>query len=135
MQAGERRFTVRTSGDIESLEQLEHTVVRAQGNSIIYLRDIAHVSFTEGLPVYKARFNNQKAVFLSVVQRQGTQVFQVRKAVQAVLDAYQPKLPETIVMPVVMDRRKCGISGFWLFKQFERRLGVGGLDDLVCAGF
>ena len=48
VQAGERRFTVRTSGDIESLEQLEHSV-RAQGNSIIYLRDIAHRQFYRGL--------------------------------------------------------------------------------------
>lgn len=136
VQAGERRFTVRTSGDIESLEQLEHTVVRAQGNSIIYLRDIAHVSFTEGLPVYKARFNNQKAVFLSVVQRQGTQVFQVRKAVQAVLDAYQPKLPETIVMPVVMDQAESveyQVSGF--LSNLNEGLVLVALTTLFVLGF
>lgn len=104
VQAGERRFTVRSSGDFESLEQLEQAVVRAHGDSIIYLRDIAHVSFTEGLPVYKARFNNQKAVFLSAVQRKGTQVFKVRDRIQAVLDEYQQRLPETIELKVVMDQ-------------------------------
>ena len=65
VQAGERRFTVRTSGDIESLEQLEHTVVRAQGQQHhLFARYCRIVSFTEGLPVYKARFNNQKRCFI-----------------------------------------------------------------------
>lgn len=136
VQAGERRFTVRTSGDIESIEQLEQTVVRARGNSIIYLRDVAHVSFTEGLPVYKARFNNQKAVFLSVVQREETQIFTVRAALEQVLAAYKERLPESIQLKIVADQAESvdyQVSGF--LSNLNEGLVLVALTTLLVLGF
>lgn len=103
-ESGERRFTVRTSGDYESLEQIENTVVRATGSKIIYLRDLAHVSLTESLPIYKARFNGEKAVFLSAVQREGTQIFKVREDIEQVLETYKSRLPEYIRMELALDQ-------------------------------
>ena len=115
--AGERRFTVRTSGDYESLEAIEKTVVRARSQRLIYLRDIATVSLTESLPSYRAHLNGEKAVFLSVVQRQGSQIFQVRDGIQRVLDQYTEKrLPAYIRLHSVMDQSlsvKRQIDGFF----------------------
>ncbi len=103
--AGDRRFTVRTSGDYESLSAIADTVIRAQGQRLIYLHDIADVSLTESLPSYRAHLNGEKAVFLALVQRQGSQIFQVREAVQQVLDHYTEKrLPGDIKLQVVMDQ-------------------------------
>ena len=39
-----RRFTVKTSGDYQSLEQIKRTVVRGVNGKFIYLRDIANVT-------------------------------------------------------------------------------------------
>ena len=103
-ESGDRRFTVRTSGDYESLEQIENTVVRAIAGKIIYLRDLAHVSLTESLPIYKARFNGEKAIFISAVQREGTQIFEVRDDIDKVLEAYKPRLPEYIRMEMALDQ-------------------------------
>ncbi len=103
--AGERRFTVRTSGDYESLDAIGDTAVRGQGQRLIYLRDIAQISLTESLPSYRARLNGEKAVFISVVQRKGSQIFQVREGIQKVLDTYTDKrLPQHIALKTVMDQ-------------------------------
>jgi len=103
--AGDRRFTVRTSGDYESLEAIAATVVRAEGSRIIYLRDLAHITLAETLPGYRARLNGEKAVFLAAVQRKGSQIFQVRDGMETVLQNYQQhRLPGHIRLDVVMDQ-------------------------------
>ena len=114
--SGDRRFTVRTSGDYQSLEQIEDTVIRGFQGKFIYLRDIAEISLGETLPTYRAKFNGQRAVFVSVVQRQGSQIFNVMEGVQAQLDQYNPRIPEDIQLMTVMDQSlsvERQVSGFF----------------------
>lgn len=114
--AGSRRFTVRTSGDFDSLQQIRDTPLSAKDGRVVYVRDLATVRLTEGLPSYRARFNGEKTVFLSLVQRKGSQIFQVMKAVDAVLDDYQSRLPQHIQLQRVMDQSvsvERQISGFF----------------------
>lgn len=135
--AGDRRFTVRTSGDYESLAAIGDTVVRALNNRLIYLRDIADISLTESLPSYRARLNGEKAVFLAVVQRKGSQIFQVRDGIQQVLDAYQQKhLPAFIQLKNVMDQSlsvKRQIDGF--FSNLNQGLILVAVMSLIVLGF
>ena len=120
--AGPRRFTVRTSGDYESLQAIGDTVVRSGSEKgvagrFIYLRDIADISLTESLPSYRAKFNGRRAVFISVVQREGTQIFNVMQGIQATLDQYRAqRLPDSIEIETVMDQSASverQISGFF----------------------
>ncbi|ASP40221.1 multidrug transporter [Bacterioplanes sanyensis] len=114
--AGARRFTVRTSGDFSSLQQIRDTPLRAQDGRTIYVRDLARVQLTEGLPSYRAKFNGEKAVFLSVVQRKGSQIFDVMAGIDAVLNDYQPRLNEGVRVQRVMDQSvsvERQISGFF----------------------
>lgn len=135
--AGDRRFTVRTSGDYESLAAIGDTVVRALNNRLIYLRDIADISLTESLPSYRARLNGEKAVFLAVVQRKGSQIFQVREGIQQVLDTYQQKhLPVFIQLKNVMDQSlsvKRQIDGF--FSNLNQGLILVAVMSLIVLGF
>ena len=74
--AGDRRFSVLTSGDFESLEEIESTVISSVNGQPIYLRNIATVSIHEGLPSYRAFYNEKnQRLFLSVVQRNGSNIF------------------------------------------------------------
>lgn len=131
-----RRFTVRTSGDYESLDAIANTVIRAQAGRMIYLHDLAHVTQTEGLPSYKARFNGTKAVFLGVIQRPGTQIFRVKEDIDAVLAAYQPRLPEYIQLQTVMDQSlsvKHHIDGF--FDNLYQGLALVAVMTVLVLGF
>lgn len=131
-----RRFTVRTSGDYESLDAISNTVIRAQAGRMIYLHDLAHVTLTEGLPSYKARYNGTKAVFLGVLQREGTQIFRVKEGIDEVLTAYEPRLPEYIKLEVVMDQSKSvakQIDGF--FDSLIQGLVLVAIMSLLVLGF
>lgn len=99
--AGEKRFTIRSSGDYQSLAEIENTAIVSQQEKTVYLRDIAFVSFGEGLPSYKARYNGKPAVFLSVVQRAGTQIFHVTDEVEHIINAYKKRLPSSIELQTV----------------------------------
>ena len=114
--AGARRFTVRTSGDFESLQQIRDTPLRANDGRVIYLRDLARVQLIEGLPSYRAKLNGEKAVFLSLVQRKGSQLFEVMQGIDTVLDEYRPRLAADIQLQRVMDQSvsvERQISGFF----------------------
>ena len=134
--AGERRFTVRTSGDYESLDAIANTIVRARGSRIIYLRDLAHITFNESLPGYRARLNGDKSVFLAVVQRKGSQIFQVRDGIEAVLEPYRnQRLPAHIELAVVMDQSLSvarQISGF--FSNLNQGLVLVAVMSLLVLG-
>ena len=92
---GDRRFTVRTSGDYQSLQQIEDTVIRGSQGKFIYLRDIAQISLGETIPTYRAKLNGEKAVFVSVVQRKGSQIFNVMEGIQAQIDKFNSNILKT----------------------------------------
>jgi multidrug efflux pump subunit AcrB len=132
---GDRRFTVRTSGDYQSLDQIRDTVIRGTQGKFIYLRDIAEVYLDETLPTYRAELNDQKAVFVSVVQRKGTQIFAVMEGIKNTLEDYKPRLPADIKMHVVMDQSESverNISGF--FSSLNQGLVLVGILSLIVLG-
>ncbi len=102
--AGERRFSVLTSGDFESLEEIKSTVISSVNGQLIYLRNIASVSISEGLPSYRAFYNDKPTVILSVVQRNGSNIFNVTEQVNLVVEAFKEELPNTLELYTIIDQ-------------------------------
>jgi len=133
---GDRRFTVRTSGDYQSLQQIEDTVIRGSQGKFIYLRDIAQISLGETIPTYRAKLNGEKAVFVSVVQRKGSQIFNVMEGIQAQIDKYQSRIPSEIKLLTVMDQSSSverQISGF--FDSLNQGLILVAILSIIVLGF
>ncbi len=113
---GARRFSVLTSGDFSSLEQIENTVIASTYEQPVYLRNIATVSINEGLPSYRIFYQNQPSVILSVIQRKGSNIFAVTEAVKTVLEDFQETLPATITLHTLVDQSLSvdeRVSGFF----------------------
>ncbi len=102
--AGERRFSVLTSGDFKHLDEIENTVITAIDNQPIYLRNIAIVEMGEGLPSYRGFYHGQASVFLSVIQRGGSNIFKVSERVKKTLDEYQQKLNSDVQLHIINDQ-------------------------------
>lgn len=133
---GDRRFTVRTSGDYQSLQQIEDTVIRGSQGKFIYLRDIAQISQGETIPTYRAKLNGERAVFVSVVQRKGSQIFNVMENIQAQIDSYKPRIPSGIKLLTVMDQSvsvERQISGF--FDSLNMGLVLVAILSMIVLGF
>ncbi len=91
--AGLRRYNVKTSGSYDSLREVADTVV---GGRTVRVRDVAEVSWGVGEERYLGRFNGDRAVFVTANMKDNQNIFDVRDAVFAQLDAFEAGLPAGI---------------------------------------
>ncbi|KEI70411.1 efflux RND transporter permease subunit [Endozoicomonas elysicola] len=133
--AGERRFTVRTSGDFKTLDQIKRTAVYYRPGNIIYVEDIAEIELTSALPTYEARYNDKRAIFISVVQREGSNIFDVMSGLNEALGKFREVLPDGIEVLLAHDQAESvdeRVSQF--FDSLLQGLVLVGLLTLVLLG-
>ncbi|WLQ13513.1 efflux RND transporter permease subunit [Hahella aquimaris] len=100
----DRRFNVRTSGDYKDIETLARTVVRTRDGHAVYIGDLADIRLQDGAPTYRARYQGEPAVFITVVQRKGSNIFDVMAGVKGALAAFSAELPETFQTHLAHDQ-------------------------------
>ncbi|MCA6268268.1 efflux RND transporter permease subunit [Phenylobacterium sp.] len=93
LQAGDRRFNVKTGGAFKTLESVADTPVRSLEGRVVRVRDVAEVAWAQDEPGHLARFNGKRAVFVTVTQKDGEDVGQITARVQQALDAHEKTLP------------------------------------------
>ena len=93
VEAGSRRFNVKTSGDYGSVEEIRTTIVRSAAGSAIRVADVAQVEMHAAPASPVARFNGKRAVLVAVTQREGQNVFEVKKGVDAEIEAFIASIP------------------------------------------
>ncbi|HEX5632761.1 MAG TPA: efflux RND transporter permease subunit, partial [Gemmatimonadales bacterium] len=116
VEAGGRNFSVRSSGSYETLEQIRGTVIRGHAGRLVRVGDVADVRWGYADSTYRARFNGERAAFVTAQQQRGTTVQAVRDAIARELASFERTLPR-------------GVKLEWAFDQAEnvshrlRRLG------------
>lgn len=101
---GSKRFNVQTSGSYESIEEIRNTVVNSSENSLLYLKDLAEISYDYEDDTYLARFKGKNAVFITVNQKVGTNIFTIRDALEEKIKTFKNKLPSNIELDIVFDQ-------------------------------
>jgi len=96
LDAGGKRFAVKTSGGYRSLQEISETVIAANGEKMVRVKDIATVYFDYEDANWIARFNGQKAVFISVTQKEGKNILAINDALEESLLSLKAKLPPTL---------------------------------------
>ncbi|MCP4218478.1 MAG: efflux RND transporter permease subunit, partial [bacterium] len=102
--AGIKRFSVRTSGSYDSIKQIQQTVIHSEGTKVIYLKDIADVYSAYEDNNYFARFNGQRAIFVTATQKDGTNIFTISKKLHETIAHFREKLPSKIQLAYVHDQ-------------------------------
>lgn len=131
----ERRFTVRTSGDYKDLDTLRRTVVRSVDGQLVFVENLATVALTESLPTYQARYQGIPSVFVTVVQRKGTNIFDVMQGVEKTLEQFRSKLPDGMTLELIHNQSASveeRINGF--FTSLWQGLLLVGLIVLAVLG-
>jgi multidrug efflux pump subunit AcrB len=103
---GSRKFNIQTSGSYQSIDDIRNTVIRSVDGRIIYLRDIADVDLGYADHSYTARFDGRRAVFLTVTQKLGTNIFHVMDRLKVELDEFEAGLPPGMKMEIVFDQSR-----------------------------
>jgi multidrug efflux pump subunit AcrB len=114
---GGKRFTIQTSGSYRTLGDIRNTIVTADGNAIVYLRDIADVYFDYEDNNYFARFNGERTIFITASQKEGTNIYRVVGDVRRVVDEFETELPESMRLEYVFNQEESvrgRMSGFFM---------------------
>ncbi len=125
---GAKRFNIQTSGSYQSIDDIRNTIIHAAGGKIVYLKDIANVFFDYADKQYYARVNGAPAVFVTVQQKPGTNIFKIIKEVNARVNDFQTTLPSSIKLEYVFDQSSSvskNLNGF--FKNLLQGLFLVGL--------
>ncbi len=115
--AGAKRFSVKTSGDYKSLEEIRRTVLKLPNGSVVHVEDIAEVSLVDAEPAYLGLYNGERAVFVAVEQRAYTNIFNVMDGLKSELRQFNADLPATMATSIVFDQSvsvKKQVNGFFV---------------------
>ncbi|MGB5189867.1 efflux RND transporter permease subunit [Robiginitalea sp.] len=97
LKASGQRRTIRVLGEIESPEDLENFVVKAEGGSAIYLKDVATVTFHEEDKTTYARERGESVVMLDIKKRSGKNAISAAEKIRELVTiAQQEYLPADI---------------------------------------
>jgi len=96
VEMGTRKFNVKTSGEYKSVEEIKNTIVSSAGGKIIYVKDLAEVSFDYEEQSYIGRLNGKRGVFITASRKSGTNIFAVEKSMDPVIEQFRRELPPSI---------------------------------------
>jgi multidrug efflux pump subunit AcrB len=92
---------VRVSGQFERIEDIRETIVGSKNAKPIYLKNVAEVRRALKEPAYIARFKGTCSIFLTVTQKEGTNVLRLGEQANAVLARMREALPKDLSAEVV----------------------------------
>tara|TARA_R110000737_G_scaffold133081_1_gene164697 strand:- start:461 stop:3505 length:3045 start_codon:yes stop_codon:yes gene_type:complete len=130
-----RRFNVKTSGNFQHIDELNNTVVFANDNAVIRLKDVAQVGFSSHEPNYLAYYDAKPVIFLTVEQRTNTNIFALTQAIDQEILAFKKTLPENIKIATLFkqsDGVENRVNGF--FDNLWQGLVLVGIMSLIFLG-
>ncbi|MBW6492640.1 MAG: efflux RND transporter permease subunit [Lentimicrobium sp.] len=103
---GRDRRAVRISGEFTSVEEIAGIIIKHEDGNIVYLRDVADVSFGFEDPDSYARLNKQPVVSLQVVKKGGQNLLNATKKVFELLDEARDSkaIPQDLVITITNDQ-------------------------------
>ncbi len=133
--AGTKRFSVKTSGDYQSLDEIRRTVLNLPDGTVIHVEDIASVALVDEEPSYLGLYNGKRAVFVAVEQRASTNIFKVLDGLRTELNECKLDSPGSIKAEIIFDQSisvKKQVNGF--FQNLLQGLVLVGIIILFSLG-
>ena len=106
IEIGSRKFSVKTSGSYENLDEIKNTIVSSSGTTVTYLRDVADVKFDYEEENYLGRLNGKRAVFVTATMKDGSNIFKTGEQIRPIIDDFSKNLPPNIKFEQSFDQVK-----------------------------
>ncbi|KAA2243156.1 efflux RND transporter permease subunit [Chitinophaga agrisoli] len=119
--AGNRIFNIKTSGNFHKLEDIRNTLINAKNGRNLFLKDIANVYYGYEDATYQTRLNGYRCVFVAAAQKEGENISQTQKVYKPVIEKFKKTLPANIDLVQQFDQAD----------NVNRRLGHLGEDFLI----
>ncbi len=114
---GSRRFNIQTSGSFANIDDIRNVVVSAGNSQVVRLRDVAEVEQRHEDKNYYARVNGRRAIFITVKQKEGTNIFDITGDVKRNLAGFREDLPANTSLEIVFDQSQSvahRVNGFFI---------------------
>ena len=102
--AGRRRFNVKTSGSYRSLDEVRETVIGGAAGATVRVGDVARVSWDYEEAASHARLDGRRAVWVTANMQERQNIMAVRDLLWAAADAAEAELPAGITMERPFDQ-------------------------------
>lgn len=122
--AGEKTFSVKTSGNYQSIDQIKNTIVSSSQGKNILLDDVADVYFDYSPETHITRLNGYRSLFITASQKKGVNISETQAEYLKVIEAFKEKLPANVDLVLQFEQAD----------QVEKRLSGLGLDFMIAIG-
>ncbi|PLX10673.1 MAG: AcrB/AcrD/AcrF family protein, partial [Marinilabiliales bacterium] len=133
---GNKKFNVLTSGLYKTLDEIGNTVINAGPEGILRLKDVAVLDFDYDDPEVIARLNGEEALWLSVEQKSGINIYNLSENIDDKIIEFKSTLPENIKIETVLrqaDGVEERVNGF--FKNFLQGIFLVGIIIFIALGY
>jgi multidrug efflux pump subunit AcrB len=96
IEAGNRSFNIKTSGNYQDLEEIKNTIVFAANGKNILLKDIAKVYYGYEDEKYITRLNGHRCIFVTAALKEKANITNVQKQYLPVIANFKKSLPANI---------------------------------------
>jgi multidrug efflux pump subunit AcrB len=111
-------FNVKTSGKFKDAKDVAGTVIYNANGKVIYLKDVADVSYKDGTVDHITRLNGHRCVLVTAAMKADVNITSVQQQFLPILDEFAKDLPSNIRL----------VKNFDQANQVSRRLGHLGFD-------
>jgi multidrug efflux pump subunit AcrB len=101
---GRRAFSLKTSGTYQSLQEIRNTVVKSDSGRLVYLDDFADIYFKYEEERHITKYNQQRALFLVIRQKEGRNVLDTEQTVKKKISNYKHGLSVAVDFYRVFDQ-------------------------------
>ncbi|MFM7105820.1 MAG: efflux RND transporter permease subunit, partial [Flavobacteriales bacterium] len=102
---GSLNRSVKVSGEFKDMRDIENVIIKNEGQDIVYLRDVATVTFAEKEKESYAREFQKPVVSLNVIKRGGENLLEASDAIKAAIaEAKKSYLPSNLTLTITNDQ-------------------------------
>ncbi len=119
-----RRYNIDAGGAYRTVDAVRAVPIRARDGRLVTVGDVAEVDWADAEQTHIARFNGQRALFVSIKQKDRADAGSLKRALVSAVDAFRPDLPPDIRIEV----------GFDQSNDISRRLNELAIDFAIALG-
>ena len=114
-------FNVKTSGKFKTVEDVANTVIYNANGKIVYLKDVAAVSYKDAMVNHITRLNGHRSVLVTAAMKDNVNIATVQDEYLPVLEEFSKSLPSKIHL----------VKNFDQADMVSKRLGHLGFDFVL----
>ncbi|MEO1055076.1 MAG: efflux RND transporter permease subunit [Bacteroidota bacterium] len=104
IRAGDLTFNIQSSGAYDELDDFSNTAIKANNGRVVYLRDFAEVDRDYEDTKWRARYNGERCIFVSVNQKRTSNILALSEEMEAVSTQFGETLPSDIKLETAFEQ-------------------------------